>query len=134
MLSFPMPWSSFAEAEPATEYVVMASRLPLRRFWKLPAFFRMTMAIRKQLAVSEGLIGYSLLARPFAKEFLTLSAWRSQEDLNAFVRTLPHAKVMTDLRPHMAPTTFVFWRLPGSALPPAWDDATARIADASAAT
>ncbi len=127
MLAFPIPWHTFAGVEPTEEYLVMASHLPLRSYWKVPAFLRLTLAVQKQLAGAAGLVGYSLLAQPLNKSFFTLSAWRSQDQLDAFARALPHAAIMRELRPHMAPTTFTFWRTPGAALPLPWDEAMGRL-------
>jgi hypothetical protein len=126
-----LPWTSFAEIEPARPYLVMASRLPLRSYWKIPAFLRLTLAVRNQLANAEGLVGYSLLAEPLSKRFWTLSAWCSEEDLAAFARALPHADVMRELRPHMGPTGFVTWSVPGSDLPVHWQEAKARLTAAA---
>ena len=122
MLSLPLPWKSFSEVDPAHEYVVMASRLPLRSFWRIPGFLRQTMAIRQQLATANGLVGYALLAQPLQKRFFTLSAWRIEADLRAFARAQPHADIAGSLRPHMAPTRFVFWTAPGTDLPITWDE------------
>jgi hypothetical protein len=123
----PLPWKSFGEIDPAHEYLVLAPYLPLRSYWRIPQFFRLTVAIQKQLASSPGLAGYSLLAQPLSKHFYTLSAWRGQEDLDAFVRALPHADVMRRLRPHMGRTRFATWTVPGTALPIRWHDAKARL-------
>jgi hypothetical protein len=125
-----LPWMTFTEIDPTQSYLVMASRLPLRSYWKVPAFLRLTLAVRKQLAQAEGLVGYTLLAEPLSKRFWTLSAWRRQEDLGAFAQALPHADVMQALRPHMDPTAFVTWRVPGSALPIGWPEAKARLTGA----
>jgi heme-degrading monooxygenase HmoA len=126
-----LPWTTFTEIDPTQSYVVMASRLPLRSYWKVPTFLRLTLAVRNQLASAEGLVGYTLLAEPLSKRFWTLSAWRSDADLAAFARALPHAEVMRALRPHMDPTTFVTWTAPGSALPIPWQTAKARLAAAA---
>src|SRR6266508_6534956 len=105
------PWTARAEIDPTRQYLVMASRLPLRSHWKIPAFLRLTLAIRKQLARSEGLVGYSLLAQPLSKTFWTLSAWQDEAYLDRFARALPHADVIRALRPHMEPTTFLTWNV-----------------------
>jgi quinol monooxygenase YgiN len=105
----------------------MASHLPLRSFRNMPSFLRATGAIRKQLATTDGLIGYSLDAKPLAKQFFTLSAWTDRDALDAFSQTDPHREWVTKIRPHMEPTTFVFWDLPFAGLPIAWTDAHARI-------
>ena len=105
----------------------MASRLPLRSNRQIPRFLRLTMAVRRQLAASEGLVGYSLLAQPTKKTYWTLSAWVDDEHVATFARTMPHVEVMRQLRPHMAPTTFVTWTVPGTALPLSWADTMARL-------
>ena len=122
-----LPWNGSDAPQPDREYVVMASRLPLRSYRRVPGFLRLTAAVRRQLAGAPGLAGYSLRTDLPRKTFFTLSAWESQERLDAFARAMPHAEVMARLRPHMAPTTFVHWTVRGSSLPPAWDEALARL-------
>ena len=127
-----IPWMNFSEIDPQREYLVMASRLPLRSYLRIPMFLRLTLAVRRQLARSDGLVGYSLLAQPLSKTFWTLSAWVEGERLGAFARAMPHTDVMERLRPHMGRTTFVTWRVRGEALPVSWKDATGRILAAAA--
>ena len=66
------------------------------------------------------------VAEPLAKRFWTLSVWEDDAALCAFVGTPPHAQAMRVMTPHMAPTEFVRWTLPGLALPPTWADAVRR--------
>ena len=105
----------------------MASRLPLASFRYLPAFFRATMHIRKQLSTASGLVGYSLDAQLARKTFWTLSAWESREALDRFSRANPHNTDVTIIRPHMHPTTFVFWTARGTDVPVRWDEARRRL-------
>lgn len=104
----------------------MLSYLPLKSYWRLLPFLVYTVQVVKQLAASDGLIGYSLLARPFSKQFWTLSAWRSDDALRTFVRSAPHLRIMTELAPHMGQTKFVRWTVKGTQLPLPWDDALRR--------
>lgn len=122
-----LPWTSFATTTTETTYTVMASRLPLKSYWKIPSFMRMTMAIRGQLAQSDGLIGYSLATELPSKTFLTLSAWTDVEHLDAFAAAVPHIDIMRELLPHMAPTTFVTWSAAASELPISWKTARERL-------
>jgi hypothetical protein len=55
-----LPWKSFATAESDKEYPALWSRLPLATFRAMPKFFGFFSGIRRQLAESEGLIGYSM--------------------------------------------------------------------------
>ena len=104
-----LPWKAYAEMEPGTGYLVMASHLPLQRITATVRFFRAVSAVRKQLATAEGLIGYTLGAKPLARDYWTLSVWTDGTALRQFMRTLPHAQVMTSLKPFMGPTKFVTW-------------------------
>ena len=55
-----LPWTSRAELEPGSDYLVMASHLPLNRLSATVRFFRAVWAVRKQLATADGLVGYTL--------------------------------------------------------------------------
>ena len=93
--------------EPGHEYLVMASHLPLERITSAVRFFRGVSAVRRQLAGADGLVGYTLRAKPFARDYWTLSVWKDQASLRGFMRTPPHAQLMSSLRPLMGPTKFV---------------------------
>jgi len=95
--------------EPGTGYLVMASHLPLKRITATVRFFRTVSAVRKQLAIAEGLIGYTLRAKPLTRDYWTLSVWKDDTALRQFMRTPPHVQVMTSLKPFMGPTKFVTW-------------------------
>ena len=41
--------------------------------------------------------GSSLLARPLSKRFWTLSVWKNEDALRAFVQHQPHLRIMTAL-------------------------------------
>ena len=105
-----LPWTTRAEMQPGSEYLVMASHLPLQRLTSTVRFFRAVSAIRKQLAGADGLVGYTLRARPLARDYWTLSVWQDETALRAFMRTPPHVGVMSSLRPLMGPTKFVTWQ------------------------
>ena len=84
----------------------------------------------RQLGDARGLVGYSKLGRPWVRRFWTLSAWEDEAALADFIHAGSHARAMTELPPRMGPTRFVRWMLPGSVLPPTWDDALRRWAAA----
>jgi hypothetical protein len=72
--------------EPGTGYLVMASHLPLKRITATVRFFRGVSAVRKQLAAADGLIGYTLRAKPLARDYWTLSVWKDNATLREFMR------------------------------------------------
>lgn len=63
----PTPWKSFADAQPDRDYLLLLTHLPVRRLSKLPLFLRYVRKIQHQLdAAPDGLVGYSLLAKPLS--------------------------------------------------------------------
>jgi hypothetical protein len=123
-----IPWTAAAEMEPGHEYVVMASHLPLRRITSTLSFFRAVAAIRKQLRSADGLVGYTLRAKPLARDYWTLSVWNDGAALEQFMRTPPHVGVMSSVKPHMGPTKFVQWKITPSDGRPDWTGALERLA------
>ena len=105
----------------------MLSYLPLKSYWRIPLFFFHTMQVVKQLASAEGMLGYSVLARPLSRRFWTLSSWMDDATLRTFVQYPPHVRIMTALAPHMGETKFVRWTVKGAQLPLSWDDALSRL-------
>ena len=122
-----LPWKSFAAPESGREYAAMLSYLPLNKFRALPKFMRYTYQIRRQLAGSRGLIGYSMDADVPRKEFWTLSVWEDPESLRSFVQNMPHGRIMTDLLPDMGQTRFFPFEVDRSSIPPDWEESKRRM-------
>ena len=122
-----LPWVQRQPAEPGRTYVAMASRLPLQRHRSVPGFMRDALAIRRQLARADGLIGYALDAEIGRKTFWTFSVWEGQASLDAFASSEPHRAITRRLRPLMGPTRFEFFPLAGSELPMTWDQMKEKV-------
>jgi hypothetical protein len=58
------PWRTFESPAPEQDCVVLLSYLPLKSYWRISHFFLYTAQVTKQLASAEGMLGYSVLARP----------------------------------------------------------------------
>jgi len=123
-----LPWTTRTEMQPGSEYLVMASHLPLQRLQSTVQFFRAVSAIRRQLASADGLVGYTLRAKPLTRDYWTLSVWQDETALRAFMRTPPHVGVMTSLSPVMGPTKFVTWTIPAVGGRPSLTDALQHLA------
>jgi len=123
------PWKSMRPLEPDRDYLVLASSIPPRSMSSTAGLFRGAGAVKKHLQTTEGVMGFSLLARPVTKQYATLSVWVDEAALGAFARTSPHRELMTDLAPEMGPTKFVRWTIKGSAGNPSWSEALARLAE-----
>ena len=122
-----LPWAQRRAAEPGRTYVAMASRLPLKRRRSIPGFLRDALAIRRQLARADGMVGYALDAELGRKTFWTFSVWEDQASLDAFASSDPHRAIIRRLRPLMGPTRFEFFQVPGSDLPMTWDQMKAPV-------
>ena len=120
------PWVTFHRPEPAQEYLVLLTELPLKRWRDLGAFLLYTWRIQGQLRRTPGLLGYALRAHIRTRQFWTLSAWEGEAALHQFVVEQPHGHVMMALRGKMAQTHFVRWSMRGTAFPPLWQDAFAK--------
>jgi quinol monooxygenase YgiN len=122
-----LPWVPRRAVEPGCTYVAMASRLPVRRRRSIPGFLRDALAISRQLARADGMVGYALDAELARKTFWTFSVWEDQATLDAFVSSDPHRAIIRRLRPLMGPTRFEFFQIPGSDLPLTWDQMKAPV-------
>jgi hypothetical protein len=120
------PWTALSPADENREYLALLSYLPLRSYRKIPAFFRYSFRIQRQMRETPGAVGYSLRANILGRNFWTLSVWENDRALMHFVRKAPHEEAMRTIAPHMGPTKLTRWRLPGSAIPPSWADAMRR--------
>jgi hypothetical protein len=119
-------WKVLAPVDAGREYVALLSYLPMRSYLKVPLFFRFTYGIYGQLLANSGAVGFSLRAKVLSRQFWTLSVWESDRALMEFVANVPHGKIMKALAPHMGATAFTRWKIPGSQIPPRWDDAMRR--------
>jgi len=124
-----MPWRTFGSANSNGDFVALLSYLPLNSYWGVFRLAVYAPQVIKQLATADGLVGYSLLARLLSKRFWTLSAWKNEATLQAFVNRPPHFRIMSALGPHMGKTGFVRWTVKGSDLPLRWGDALPRLPD-----
>lgn len=121
------PWKSKVQLEPDRDYVVLASSIPPLSRSSTRRLFRGASKVRKQLAQTDGVVGFSLLARPFRKQYATLSVWVDGDALDAFAVQSPHRELMSELAPEMGPTKFVRWTIRGSDGRPSWGDALQRL-------
>lgn len=106
---------------------VMASRFEVRSLKDVPRFFLRSMAAWRQVRTAPGAYGASLIARPLARVFYTLSAWEDRDALYAYARTEPHRSIMTSLGSVMRVSTFTFWETETNQLPITWDEARRRL-------
>jgi quinol monooxygenase YgiN len=78
----------------ATEYVSVATFLPVKRWRNVLAFLRMAGAVEAQLAHSEGIVRYGLRTDLPHKRFWTYSVWKDRKAIGSFVGAEPHAQAV----------------------------------------
>jgi hypothetical protein len=123
MQAMDTPWIKFATPDMNREYFALLSYLPLNKYRAIPAFLKFSFQVQKQLSAAPGIIGYSLRAKVFSRNFWTLSVWTDEKPLMDFVAKFPHGQAMKAMMPHMGPTKFIKWTVLGSVLPLRWEDA-----------
>jgi hypothetical protein len=121
------PWKRHGTPDAQRTYLALASSIPAKRVTDAGKMFRGSRQVRKQLAGAQGLIGFSLLARPFKKQYATLSVWESEDALQAFVHENPHEGLMGEIGPLLAAAKFVRWETSGAEAHPSWHDALVRL-------
>lgn len=122
-----LKWTSPEPTEPGHTYVIFASVLPAKGLHRVPAFLRHTQRITRQLQQSPGLVAYSLRADLLSHRFWTLSVWRDEASLHAFVHAEPHASTMRELAPYAKDPRFTSWTS-GTPLPlPTWEEVSQRL-------
>ncbi|WP_099907860.1 antibiotic biosynthesis monooxygenase [Streptomyces sp. TLI_171] len=122
-----IPWSTGPAArQPPARPVVMAAELQVRGLRHVPGFLLRSLAVRRHAQQAPGALGVSLRAAPLRRTFWVLSSWTDREALTAFVRSDPHRRAMTSLRPVMAHSAFATWDAPDPAAPQ-WPEADRQL-------
>ncbi len=121
------PWKQLLPLEPDHEYLVLASLIPPKRRTATWRLFKGSRAVATQLRETEGVVGFSMLARPLRKEYATLSVWLDEAKLKAFATSAPHSRLQDDLAPEMGDTKFVRWTVSGRDGVPSWNEALDRL-------
>ena len=107
---------------PATDTVlVVGTKLRLSRFRDIPGFLVASTTVSRQARRSPGFVGLRLRAQFRSRHFWTVTAWRDEASMIAFVRTDPHRGVMRRFARRMESSTSARWWSPASGGVPGWD-------------
>ncbi len=120
-------WTWAEPLEPDRDYLVLASDISPRSRRSTGRLFRGASATRRQLATTDGLVGFSLLARPVLKQYATISIWADEDALAAFAESPPHGELMRRLGPETDASVFVRWTITGRDGRPSWNEALQRL-------
>jgi 4-hydroxyphenylpyruvate dioxygenase-like putative hemolysin len=119
-------WVEVNPGQAGTEYLYVATFLPVKKWKDIIPFLRMSLRIERQVKRSPGLMGYGLRAHVLQKRFWTLSVWNQASQIGVFVRSEPHATAVARFVQWAGPgAAFVQWKAAG--VRPAWKDAVERL-------
>ncbi len=74
-----------------SNFMFVATFLPLKSWKYMIPFQQMTSKVLKQIKLSKGVVNYAVKADFPRKYFWTLSIWKDQDSLRRFVTAKPHA-------------------------------------------
>jgi heme-degrading monooxygenase HmoA len=104
---------------------VSITRLRVRSWTYLPAFFFQTLRIARQAARADGNMAVRLLGDR-RKTFWTCTSWTSESSMRAFMLAKPHGPAMRKLLHWCDEAALVHWTQSGAELP-SWEEAHKRM-------
>ena len=105
--------------------IVSITRIRVRSWWYLPAFFVQTLRIAVQAARADGSLAVTLL-RDRRNTFWTGTSWSSDDSMKAFMHAKPHGPTMRRLLHWCDEAALVHWTQVSVELP-SWEEAHQRI-------
>lgn len=120
-------WNSFNVPDPESELQGVVGHLHPSGYRTVPRVLWHTRGIESQLAESVGLVGYALRAKIPQKKFWAVAAWESDESLQNFVESDPHAGIRVALKQVMEESWFERFDLDGREVPMTVDEALKRV-------
>lgn len=120
-------WTAFGDPDPDAHLQGVVGHLNPSSYLTVPRVLWHTRTIEEQLAESAGLVGYALRAELPRKQFWAVAAWETDESLDEFVASDPHAGIRAALIPEMAESWFERFELRGEKVPLDVDTALDRI-------
>lgn len=120
-------WKSFSEPDPESQLQGVVGHLHTSGYLTVPKVLWHTRAIEAQLAESDGLVGYALRAKLTKKKFWAVAAWESDESLQNYVESNPHAGIRGGLKPAMKESWFKRFDVQGEEVPLSIDEALDQV-------
>jgi hypothetical protein len=105
--------------------IVSITRVRVRSWRYLPAFFVQTLRIARQAASADGSLAVRLL-RDRRNTFWTGTLWSSEASMKAFMHATPHGPTMRRLLDWCDEAALIHWTQPGAEVPP-WETAHERL-------
>jgi hypothetical protein len=122
-----LPWRPGAAAGWRGPVYVSATRFTYQHFWHMLPVSWHGLRLRHGWPEIEGAVGLSLMSNMAARTTYTLSVWQSANDLNRWVRSPGHARLMRGYRPWLDSSGADGWSVDIFDLRTAWREAMIRI-------
>lgn len=91
-------------------------------------FWSRSRDVVRSLADRPGLVGYTIRLEPLGTRIWTMTVWRDDQSLAAFLADSTHRRAATEGMPSLADARFARVRVARAEAPLAWPDAVARLA------
>jgi hypothetical protein len=128
-----MPWRTLRKPDPQHRYVVSAGVFEVNRARYVPRFLRHAARVRRILPTTDGLIGFTLLARFRTRTFIEIAAFENPDAMRRFAAQPEHAAAVRALLPHIGGgSKLVTIEMYGRDLPPRREHVAARLEAAPA--
>jgi hypothetical protein len=108
--------------------VIQGTHIKLRRIRDIPRFMLVSIQVHRAASKANGAVGVALFAAPWRMRFLSVSAWRSEADVLAFMHSPAHARAMRLFRDSgREPGRFPRWTAHTDDGRPRWSEVFRRV-------
>lgn len=111
----------------AGETVVVAITHAVMDGEKRGSFDEGTRRVDESLATRDGFIGRSLRTRVLGNEAWTMTVWRDEESMEAFVSSPVHRRAIREGMPALKSARFLRFTIPVGEVPPSWGEVDRRL-------
>lgn len=88
---------------------VSATKFVYARRRDMPMVALFGQRLRRAWGARPGAVGLFVASEPLRRVTYSVSAWNSRDDLQRFLRSPEHVKLVRRYRPHLAESTSVLW-------------------------
>jgi hypothetical protein len=128
-----LPWKSGpAAAALDGSVVVSATSFVYSRLRYLPLVGFHAMRLRYRWGSRAGSVGLLVGSKPLRRTTYSISVWRSEDDLKAFLHAPDHVPLVRGFKGRLDASTSAVWRTDSFDVKAAWQEAARRLAATSA--
>jgi hypothetical protein len=109
--------------------VVSATRFVYSRLVYLPVVSWHAWRLRRRWGSRPGSVGLLVGSKPLKRTTYSISVWRSDADLKAFLRAPDHLPLIRKFKVRLDASTSALWRTDSFRVADAWEEALRRLAE-----